>query len=182
MGHIVEASAKPKHYLVKLVGWGDRLEAVQMFIGVFCVLSLLSFAALDVLFRTMDKPIIWAQEVATFSYIWVIFMGSGIALRRGTHFEIDMLVTALPHRFTRYLQILKYCFVLIFTYLLIGPGFEFAMMGIKRVSNPSGIPLLIPTIAIPLGGLFIAYYFVEGIACFRENTEVRALSANEGLE
>jgi TRAP-type C4-dicarboxylate transport system permease small subunit len=182
MSQSVAQERKPKDYLVRLVALGDRIEGVQMFIGVFCVVSLLSFATLDVFFRTLNRPIVWAQEVATFSYIWAIFMGSGIAIRRGSHFEIDLLVTLLPGVVKRYLQILKHLFILIFTYLLVGPGLEFAMLGIKRVSNPSGIPLIIPSIAIPFAGLFVAYYLVEAIACYWEGTEVGALSSTGAPE
>jgi hypothetical protein len=38
-------------------------------------------------------------------------------------------------------------------------------MGIKRVSNPSGIPLIIPSIAIPIAGVFFLYFLVEGLLC-----------------
>jgi TRAP-type C4-dicarboxylate transport system permease small subunit len=154
----------PRPFLLKLVSVGNKIESIQLFIGIFCVVSFFVFVALDVFARTIVYPIIWAQEVAIFSYIWAVFMGSGIAIRKDTHFKIDFLLNMLPSMKIAF-EVANLALTAVFVYLLIGPGLDFALMGIKRLSNPSGIPLIVPSIAIPICGLFFLYFIVERFAC-----------------
>ncbi len=36
---------------------------------------------------------IWTEEAARFCFIWIIIVGATIAVRDGTHFEVDVLPT-----------------------------------------------------------------------------------------
>ena len=57
--------------------------------------------AMQVLARPLDIPLIgevrfvprhlWTEEVALFLFIWIIMLGSVIAVREKTHFEVDLL-------------------------------------------------------------------------------------------
>ncbi len=156
---------QPPAFLRSLIAFGDRLQKVQIFFGTFVVVSFFVFVTLDVAARTLETPVIWAQEVAVFSYIWAVLTGSGIALRKGTHFRIDLLLNMFPRGLQNFLNIVASLLIAVFAWLMIGPGLQFAMMGIKRVSNPSGIPLIYPSIAFPICGVFFAYYLLESIVC-----------------
>lgn len=161
----------PRPYLLKLVSVGNAIESMQLFIGIFFVVSFFTFVALDVFARAILHPIIWAQEAAVFSYIWAVFMGSGLAIRKNTHFKIDMLRTILP-RMKMVFEFVNLALAVVFVYILVVPGLDFALMGIKRVSNPSGIPLIVPTIAFPICGLFFLYFIVERFVCAQARWEV----------
>jgi TRAP-type C4-dicarboxylate transport system permease small subunit len=154
----------PQSYLLRMVSIGNKIENVQIFVGIFCVVSFFTFVTLDVFARTILHPIISAQEIAIFSYIWAVFMGSGVAVRKDSHFKIDFLLNMLPDLKVVF-SVINFVLAIVFVYLMIGPGLEFALMGIKRVSNPSGIPLIIPSIAIPIAGVFFLYFLVEGLLC-----------------
>ncbi len=36
---------------------------------------------------------IWTEEIARFCFVWIIMIGAMIAVRDGTHFDVDVL----PH-------------------------------------------------------------------------------------
>jgi TRAP-type C4-dicarboxylate transport system permease small subunit len=173
---------EPSAALKKIVSLGDRLESLQIGLGVICVIIFLSFVVIDVFSRTISMPIIWAQEISMFAYVWVVFLGSSICIRRGKHFNIDFVINALPPTLKKPLQILNCLLLLVFGYLLILPGYEFAMMGLKRVSNPSQIPLIIPTISIPITGLFTLYFVIEGLLCNLGGLTVRDISTKLSLK
>jgi TRAP-type C4-dicarboxylate transport system permease small subunit len=82
-------------------------------------------------------------------------------LRRNEHFRVDIFTNGTSGIKKKILDILDFIFIAIFVIVLIVPGFEFAMMGLQRVSNPSGFPLIFATACIPLGAIFMAYYLVE---------------------
>ena len=41
---------------------------------------------------------IWTEEAARFCFIWIILLGATIAVREGTHFEVDVLPTPQNHQ------------------------------------------------------------------------------------
>ncbi|MBW1995592.1 MAG: TRAP transporter small permease subunit, partial [Deltaproteobacteria bacterium] len=41
---------------------------------------------------------IWTEEMARFCFIWIILIGSMIAVRDGTHFSVDLLPTPKTNR------------------------------------------------------------------------------------
>ena len=174
---------QPPPFLRGLIGFGDKLQKIQIFFGTFVVISFFVFVTLDVAARTLKTPVIWAQEVAVFSYIWAVLTGSGIALRKGTHFKIDIILNLLPRVAQNVLNIFSSLLVGVFAWLMIGPGMKFAMMGIKRVSNPSGIPLIYPSIAFPICGVFFLYYLIESLVCNScgwQTSELLAALSSEG--
>ena len=66
--------------------------------GVFMVLmSVTTFA--NVLARYFfNSPIQWAEELARYSFIWVVFAGAVVCTKRKRHITIDILAQALPSR------------------------------------------------------------------------------------
>jgi TRAP-type C4-dicarboxylate transport system permease small subunit len=164
--------------LKRVVSFGDRLESLQMFLGGTCIVIFFCVVIIDVFSRTIAKPIISAQEIAVFAYVWTIFFGSSVCIRRGKHFNIDFIVNALPRKLKIILQIFNHLLLGIFAYLLIFPGFEFAFMGLKRVSNPSRIPLIVPIIIIPIVGIFILFFVLESFICTLAGYTVQEVSAS----
>lgn len=41
------------------------------------------------------KPLVWVEEVATYSFIWGVFLGSGLALKYDRHLRIETFVDRL---------------------------------------------------------------------------------------
>ena len=74
--------------------------------GVFMVLmSVTTFA--NVLARYFfNSPIQWAEELARYSFIWVVFMGAVVCTKKKRHIAIDILVQALPARASARLRLL----------------------------------------------------------------------------
>jgi TRAP-type C4-dicarboxylate transport system permease small subunit len=43
-----------------------------------------------------DSPIPWAEELARYSFLWLIFIGAAVCTKRRRHIAIDVLVKRLP--------------------------------------------------------------------------------------
>lgn len=44
------------------------------------------------------KPLVWVEEVATYSFIWATFLGAALALKHDRHVRIETFVGRLPER------------------------------------------------------------------------------------
>jgi TRAP-type C4-dicarboxylate transport system permease small subunit len=74
--------------------------------GTFMVLmSVTTFA--NVLARYFfNSPIQWAEELARYSFIWVVFLGAVVCTKRKRHIAIDILLQSLPPRGSACLRLL----------------------------------------------------------------------------
>jgi len=170
-----ESTRAPSQFLVNLIKFGNKVQLFQTFLGVAFVLCFFSFVIIDVASRTMMRPVIWAQEIAILGFIWAIMIGSGIMMRKGKHFKIDIVVTLLSERGKNILNIIKLFIIMAFAIFLIWSGMQFAMFGIARVSIPSGIQLIFWTVSFPVSGVFFLYYVLEGIISNVNGWEVSEL-------
>lgn len=48
-----------------------------------------------------NYPLIWTEEIASFSFLWAVFMGSAAAARKHTHIVVDTLMLLTPRLFQR---------------------------------------------------------------------------------
>ena len=60
----------------------------------------------QVIFRYgVQSSLTWSEEVARYSFIWAIFLGTSVAARRGQHIAIDALANLLPPALRRWLRL-----------------------------------------------------------------------------
>jgi TRAP-type C4-dicarboxylate transport system permease small subunit len=107
---------------------------------------------------------IWTEELSRFLFIWMIMLGSMIAVREGTHFVVDVL-PQLPPRLDAAVQILADVGVLAFALVFSWYGIEFVKFGWDQTSELAELPMPYIFAAWPLAGLtwivFIGEHFVR---------------------
>lgn len=107
---------------------------------------------------------IWTEEVARFCFVWIIMIGAMIAVREGTHFDVDLL----PHPTSKKSQGIRNLIV----HLSIGAmagifivfGIEFLQFGYIQSSEMSGINMATIYFAFPLAGFSWLLFLIEKIA------------------
>ena len=66
-----------------------------------------------------NRPIIWVEEVATYSFIWGAFVGASVGLKYGRHVKIETFVDHLPPRAKAASRILVNLIVIAVLWLLV---------------------------------------------------------------
>jgi TRAP-type C4-dicarboxylate transport system permease small subunit len=77
--------------------------------GVFMVVMSLATFANVVARYFFNSPIQWAEELARYSFIWVVFLGAVVCTKRKRHIVIDILQQSLPARPTAWARLLVDC-------------------------------------------------------------------------
>ena len=85
---------------------------------------------------------IWTEEAARFCFIWIILLGATIAVREGTHFEVDVLPTPRTAKGEAVARLLVYVFMLIFTMVFVANGYAYALFGYNQTSELTGINMV----------------------------------------
>jgi TRAP-type C4-dicarboxylate transport system permease small subunit len=85
---------------------------------------------------------IWTEEAARFCFIWIIMVGATIAVRDGTHFEVDVLPTPGNPKMEAIMRLWVYAAMLIFTGVFVLYGYQYAMFGWIQTSELTGINMI----------------------------------------
>ncbi|ABG33086.1 TRAP transporter small permease [Roseobacter denitrificans] len=106
---------------------------------------------------------IWTEEIARFCFVWIILIGAMIAVRDGTHFDVDVL----PHTQNRYVEFASKLFVhlsiLVMALSFLWWGRDFFVLGARQQSEISGLPMWMIYVAWPIAGGTWAIFTVERI-------------------
>jgi TRAP-type C4-dicarboxylate transport system permease small subunit len=78
--------------LAKLGRLSDRLVE---FAAIVLLLAMLASVFLGVVFRGLNRPLAWTDEMAQSLLVWVGFVGWIIASRRGSHIRINVFLDFL---------------------------------------------------------------------------------------
>ena len=96
---------------------------------------------------------LWTEELATFIFVWVVMIGSVLAVWDGTHFDVQVI----PESSNPLILFIQKAIVLVlvglFDILFAWYGIEYAKFGSIQHSVMMNANLLVTHITIPLAGL-----------------------------
>jgi TRAP-type C4-dicarboxylate transport system permease small subunit len=107
---------------------------------------------------------IWTEEAARFCFVWIIMIGSMIAVRDRAHFDVDLLPHPKTSRQKAIAGLVVHVTMLVMAVVFIRYGYDFAKFGAIQTSEMSGINMLSIYIAFPLAGVTWALFLAENIA------------------
>jgi TRAP-type C4-dicarboxylate transport system permease small subunit len=107
---------------------------------------------------------IWTEEIARFCFVWIIMIGAMIAVRDGTHFDVDVL----PHSANPKVEFASKLFVnlamLVMALSFLWWGRDFFVLGARQRSEIFGLPMWMIYVAWPLAGATWTLFVIERIA------------------
>jgi TRAP-type C4-dicarboxylate transport system permease small subunit len=119
--------------------------------------ALLVVGTLQVFFRyVIGFSLIWSEEAARFLFVYLVFIGAAIGIRRGTHIGVDLLVQALPSGARRGVRLFSDLLVLAFSLVLLWLGARIAAATMAQVSAAMGLPMGSIYAALALGGALMS--------------------------
>jgi TRAP-type C4-dicarboxylate transport system permease small subunit len=139
----------------------DAVERGLMWLSGLFLATFTITVLLDVTTRFTGTPILWLQEVTLGAFVWGVFIGGAVAVRRNEHFLLARIATSLQGRSRMVIETASHLVLLAVALFLALFGFSFFMLGFGIHSQPSGTPVAVITAAIPISGALIALFTVE---------------------
>jgi TRAP-type transport system small permease protein len=112
-------------------------------------------------FTELVPRYIWTEEVARFCFIWIILLGSMIAVRDDSHFDLEVLPQARTARGRAGWRIVRHTAMLLVALTFVWFGYEFALFGWSQESELTGLNMLAIHIAWPLAGVLYTLFLGE---------------------
>lgn len=114
---------------------------------------------------------IWTEEAARFCFLWIIMIGAMIAVREGTHFEVDLLPVPKSARGEAVMRLIAIVSMLAFALMFVGYGYRYAVFGYMQTSELTGINMVFIHSAYLVAGLtwvaFLGERILAAIAVLR---------------
>ncbi len=152
--------------LIRLNQIIDRLLDFSGLMAGLLIASIGFIVTIGTIFRYFSYPLHWVEPISIYFFIASSFMGAAYAMKKGEHIRVDILISNLSHRNRDLLDIFTSVIALLFSLLLMWKGCEMVFRtfssGQKDLSLLE-IPLWIPQLFVPLGGLLLSLAIIRRI-------------------
>jgi TRAP-type C4-dicarboxylate transport system permease small subunit len=127
--------------------------------ALFAGFVVLTFA--QVVFRyVIGYSLYWSEELARYLFVWVSFLGSVVALERGVHIGMDVVIAKLPPGPRRYVEVFSDISVAAFLVFLTVQGLKMAMRNMIQKSPALQVSMGVVSLAIPVGAALMGIYVI----------------------
>ncbi|MBA7528817.1 hypothetical protein ES705_21007 [subsurface metagenome] len=138
-----------------------RVERIITFIGC-SVLSLLTIIIiLQVIFRyVLQMPLAWSEEVSRYMMVWLVYLGSILAMMSHSHVRTNLLTNFLRDKIIgrKYINILEKIFSILYMLIIIYSGWLVIPITIFQRTPILKIPMGIVYLIIPLSAASMALF------------------------
>lgn len=140
----------------------DASEAVLMAVCIAMFAAMAALGIATVFFRfVLESSLAFPDELIRYLFIWLIFLGAAIALRRNAHAAIGILVEYLPAPLKRGAVMLASLASAVFFAVLIVKGIELTNRVGPQISPALEISMAWVYAAVPVSGVFLLVYTIE---------------------
>ncbi|MCY0095463.1 TRAP transporter small permease [Hoeflea ulvae] len=101
---------------------------------------------------------LWTEELSTFIFVWIVMIGSVIAVWDGTHFDVRVTPDASRPLTILLQNTVVLALIAVFGALFAFYGIEYAQFGYIQNSVMMRANLLVTYISVPLAGAFWAIF------------------------
>jgi TRAP-type C4-dicarboxylate transport system permease small subunit len=121
------------------------LLCVDVFLGVF---------SRYVLARTFT----WYDEIARLLFVWIVFLGAAVGVKRIAHFRLHLLVDRLPAAWQRAAGVVGVLAVMAFGAILVQQGWKLVELGQFQQTPVMGLSKQYIYASVPAGGVLVILY------------------------
>lgn len=93
-----------------------------------------------VLRYVFNTGIDWAEELSRLMFVWLIFLGSILALRQRAHLGMEILQAALPPRLRRVSALISHVLILYGLWLFLVGSWDQTLIGLRTFSTVMHYP------------------------------------------
>ncbi|RJL06405.1 TRAP transporter large permease subunit [Paracoccus siganidrum] len=157
----IEALTEPK----RAEPWMRPVEIAAAGLLLVMIVTVLA----NVFFRyVLAKPLIWGDEVASLSFIWMAMLGSALAVDRHEHMKLTVFLPLLPPRLARVLEVAGQVLVCVLLLRLLPVAVEYAYEESYVTSPALGLPMSWRASALPTGIALMSVLSVLSVIRTRE--------------
>jgi TRAP-type C4-dicarboxylate transport system permease small subunit len=139
---------------------GNLVEgALLVLMVVLCVDVFLGVFSRYVLVRTFT----WYDEIARLCFVWMVFLGAAVGVRRGAHFRLHLVVDRFGVAAARTARVLSVVVIAGFGAVLIWHGLSLVELGQFQQTPVMGLSKAYVYASMPVGGALMIVFALPGL-------------------
>lgn len=149
-----------KKYGLKVFELSKALEWVIVFIMIVILIITTANVFARYVFRA---PIFWTDELNLTLFVWLVFIGTAVAVKHQEHMNIDFFMSFLKKKMQSIIAlIINILIVTTIIFILIG-GFYMTLMSAAQSSPSLPVSRIWSFIPIPISCMVMIYYEIKQI-------------------
>jgi len=155
--------------------WIERLEEALL---ALLLAVMVSITFMQVIARYIfNYSFVWALEVTTVLFAWLIFIGMSYGVRMGSHIGVDALVKSLGPTASRVVGIAASVLCIVYALIITIGGYQYVrkMYDVGILMQDVPIEQWIPRLVLPLGFALLAFRFGQVLFRLIRGKEVHLL-------
>ncbi len=126
-------------------------------------LGLMAALVVDVFLGVWSRYVLhatfqWYDEVARLCFVWMVFLGAAVAVRRGAHFRLHHLIDRFGPRLRRATDLVVALLVIMFGGVLVAGGVAMYPLARRQVTDSLELSMLWFYGALPVGGALMILF------------------------
>lgn len=137
-------------------------------IFIFFIMALMVFLVLitfmQVFYRyILNSPLIWSEELARYTFIWIVFLSAWYVFKKGGHLGIDFLTNKIPQQYQIWVGRAIDIIILLFLIIVLINAPSFLRLTYRQTSAALKIPMLYIYLAFPLSCFLMLVEILLGL-------------------
>ena len=106
----------------------------------------------------LARTFTWYDEIARLLFVWIVFLGAAVGVKRTAHFRLHLLVDRLPPALRRAAGVVGVLAVMAFGAILIQQGWKLVELGQFQQTAVMGLSKQYIYASVPAGGALMILY------------------------
>lgn len=144
---------------MNILKWLDE-HLEEVLIGIFSLIMVVVIALQIFMRYVMDNSLSWSEELARYCFIWLVYLGISLAVKKGRHMSVEILLVVLKGKAKIILNIISNLLFLSFALFAVFYGYE---ISVKLLTWGQSSPAL----NLPVGLVYLATPVGMGLTAIR---------------
>ncbi|MCT1901905.1 TRAP transporter small permease [Oceanobacillus sojae] len=116
----------------------------------------------QIIFRYFfQSPFMWAEEIARLLFVWIVYLGVPVAIKRHANIAVDYFIQYLPEQFNKRLKVVLYIIAAVFSLIIAYFGLLMIIQNMHMSIRTLPISQAVWYLPIVLGFLMMAINFIR---------------------
>jgi C4-dicarboxylate transporter DctQ subunit len=107
-----------------------------------------------------SHSMIFTEELSRYLMVWIVFLGSALAIRDGSHIHIQILVKRLGPRMQQNVKLASYALMIAFLVFITVEGLKILPRQLQQMCITIDISLFYFYLAIPVGSILMIIFLL----------------------
>lgn len=138
----------------RIIGFVDRFNG-WLFNALAIVFGLVTLLTIYQVFAryVLNDPLVWSEEIIRYSMIWIVMLGTVVALRKGLLVSVEIVLHIVPKKVKKIMEIIIVLLNIVFLFILIRYGSILVELTSGQSVGALDLPIAVLYYSVPVAGV-----------------------------